>query len=220
MRMSILLFDGFTALDVVGGYEPLSRIPGMQVEFVAREKGLVKADTRMLGLLAYRTFHEAKGTDLLYVPGGPGGYIAQRDPEVLDFIRQAHESSQWTFGVCNGVEILATAGILHNVEVTTNYFARTRVAALGAKVLPKRYHRDGKVITGAGVSASADAGLFLTRLIAGDDIAEAIQVGIEYYPQSPFGAPTVDEASERAKAVVGRFEENIEAHLLATPHMF
>lgn len=220
MRMSVLLFDGFTALDVVGGYEPLSRIPGMRVEFVAREKGVVKADTRMLGLFAYKTFREAKGCDLLYVPGGPGGYIAQRDPEILDFIRQAHDTSTWTFGVCNGVEILATAGVLHNVEVTTNYFARSRVAALGAKVLRKRYHRDGKVVTGAGVSASSDAGLFLTQLIAGDEVAEAIQVGIEYFPQAPFGAATVDAASERARATVGHFEENIEAHFLATPHAF
>lgn len=220
MRMSILLFDGFTALDIVGGYESLSRIPGMQVEFVAKEKGIVKADTRMLGLLAFKTLEEARRTDILYVPGGPGGNIAQRDPEILDFIRQEHETSTWTFGVCNGVEMLATAGSLKGVEVTTNFFARDRVAALGAKVLNKRYHCDGKVVTGAGVSASADAGLFLTSLIAGKKIAENIQIGIEYYPDPPFGPKTVDEASDQAKAIIARFEENSEAHLAALPHAF
>ncbi|WP_157677960.1 DJ-1/PfpI family protein [Brevundimonas diminuta] len=220
MRMSILLFDGFTALDIVGGYESLSRIPGMQVEFVAKEEGIVKADTRMLGLLAFRRLSDAKGADILYVPGGPGGNIAQRDPEIIDFIRREHETSTWTVGVCNGVEMLATAGVLHGVEVTTNFFARDRVAALGARVLRKRYHRDGKIVTGAGVSASADAGLFLTRLIAGETIAENIQVGIEYYPDPPFGPKSVDEASDRAKAVITRFEEQSEAHMAALPHAF
>jgi putative intracellular protease/amidase len=220
MRMSILLFDGFTAFDIVGGYESLSRIPGIEVEFVARETGIVTADTRMLGLLAFKTLAQAAGTDILYVPGGPGGNIAQRDPVILDFIRRAHETSTWTIGVCNGVEMLATAGILRGVEVTTNYFARDRVAALGAKVLRKRYHRDGKVVTGAGVSASADAGLFLTRLIVGEELADIIQMGIEYYPDPPFGPKTVDEASPGAKAAVTRFEENSERHLAALKRIF
>lgn len=220
MRMAILLFDGFTALDIVGGYESLSRIPGMQVEFVASETGIVKADTRMLGLVAFRTLEQARGADILYVPGGPGIHAAQRDPAMLGFIRETHETSTWTFGVCNGVEMLATAGVLNGLEVTTNYFARDRVEALGAKVLRKRYHRDGKVVTGAGVSASADAGLFLTRLIVGDRVSEIIQAGIEYYPDPPFGPKTVDEASAEAKAVITRFEENAEAHLAGLPHAF
>lgn len=138
MRMAILIFDGFTALDVVGGYESLARIPGLQVDFVAKEPGVIAADTRSLGLYAWKTLEEAEGADLLYVPGGPGVNIAQRDPEILAFIRKAHEDATWTIGICNGVEMLATAGILQGVEVTTNYFARARVAALGAKVLTHR----------------------------------------------------------------------------------
>lgn len=220
MRMSILLYDGFTAFDIVGGYESLSRIPGMEVEFVAKEKGIVVADTRVLGMLAYKTLEEAAGTDILYVPGGPGGYAAQRDPAILDFIRKAHETSTWTVGVCNGVEVLATAGILKDVEVTTNFFARDHVAALGAKVLKKRYHRDGKIVTGAGVSASADAGLFLTALIVGQPLAEIIQLGIEYYPDPPFGAATVDETRPEIQAVIRRIEESAEADLAKLQPVF
>lgn len=220
MRMSILLYDGFTAFDIVGGYESLSRIPGMEVEFVAKEKGVVVADTRVLGMLAYKTLDEAAGTDILYVPGGPGGYAAQRDPAILDFIRKAHETSTWTVGVCNGVEVLATAGILKDVEVTTNFFARDNVAALGAKVLKKRYHRDGKIVTGAGVSASADAGLFLTALIVGQPLAEIIQLGIEYYPDPPFGAATVDETRPEIQAVIRRIEESAEADLAKLQPVF
>ena len=220
MRMSILLYDGFTALDIVGGYESLARIPNMQTEFVATEVGLYAADTRALGLYAWRTLEEAKGTDILYVPGGLGVYAAQRDPRILDFIRKSHETTAWTVGICNGVEILATAGILDGVEVTTNYFARERVAKLGGKVLKVRYHRDGKIVTGAGVSASADAGLLLTREIAGQKLAERIQLGIEYYPDPPFGPKTVDEASHEAKAQVVDFEQHGDAILASRPRQF
>jgi len=220
MRMSILLYDGFTALDIVGGYESLARIPNVQTEFVATEVGLYAADTRALGLYAWRTLEEAKGTDILYVPGGLGVYAAQRDPRILDFIRKSHETTAWTVGICNGVEILATAGILDGVEVTTNYFARERVAKLGGKVLKVRYHRDGKIVTGAGVSASADAGLFLTREIAGQKLAERIQLGIEYYPDPPFGPKTVDEASHEAKAQVVDFEQHGDAILASRPRQF
>src|SRR5271166_1977700 len=128
MRMSILLYDGFTTLDIVGGYESLARIPNMRMEFVATEVGIYAADTRALGLYAWKTLEDAKGTDILYVPGGLGVYAAQRDSRILDFIRKSHETTTWTVGICNGVEILANAGILDGVEVTTNYFARDRVA--------------------------------------------------------------------------------------------
>jgi putative intracellular protease/amidase len=218
--MSVLLFDGFTALDIVGGYESLARIPNMQTEFVAKEVGIYAADTRALGLYAWKTLEDAKGTDVLYVPGGLGVYAAQRDPCVLDFIREAHKTTAWTVGICNGVEILANAGILDGVEVTTNYFARDPVAKLGGKVVRTRYHRDGKIVTGAGVSASADAGLFLTREIAGQQRAERIQLGIEYYPDPPFGPKTVDEASEELKAQVVDFETHGEEILASIPRQF
>ena len=87
MRLSILLYDGFTALDIVGGYESLARIPNIQTEFVAKEVGIYAADTRALGLYAWKTLEDAKGMDILYVPGGLGVYPAQRDPQILDFIR-------------------------------------------------------------------------------------------------------------------------------------
>ena len=220
MRMSILLYDGFTTLDIVGGYESLARIPNMRTEFVAKEVGIYAADTRALGLYAWKTLKDAKGTDILYVPGGLGVYAAQRDPQILDFIRDSHETTTWTVGICNGVEILATAGILDGVEVTTNYFARDRVAKLGGVVLKTRYHRDRKIVTGAGVSASVDAGLFLTREIAGQELAERIQLGIEYYPDPPFGPKTVDEVSHEAKAQIVDFEKRGEEILASIPRQF
>jgi putative intracellular protease/amidase len=208
MRLSIVLFDGFTATDIVGGYEVLANVPGITTDFIAARTGPVFADTRRLALHAYRTFAETTGTDILYIPGGPGVEKVLHDPEMLDTIRRLHAASTWTFGVCNGVELLGAAGLIGGLNVTTNWFARDRVAAYGAKVSTARYQRDGKIVTGAGVSASIDAGLYLAGLIAGEDVAKTIQLGIEYYPDPPFGNGTPDTAPPAAQALIRAFEES------------
>jgi putative intracellular protease/amidase len=203
------MFDGYTALDVIGGYEVLSRLPGMEVEFVAARIGPVAADTRRLGLIAYRDFAAAKNPDILYVPGGPGVTAALRDETLLAYIRDSHAASKFTIAICNGVELLGAAGALAGATVTTNYFARERVAAYGARVVPARYHRDGKLFTGAGVSASIDAGFFLAREIAGEFVARVLQLGLEYYPRPPFDeAIDADAAADSVKAAVLGFEQS------------
>lgn len=206
MRLSILLRDGFTALDIVGGYEVLANLPGMDVEFVAPETGLVWADTRRLALQAWRTYEQAQTTDILYVPGGPGVLPGLDDAQLMATIARLHATATWTLGICNGVQWLGQAGLLKDREVTTNWACRDKVAAYGARVLPVRYHRDGKLITGAGVSASIDASLFLAGLLAGEDTARTLQLGIEYYPEPPFGNGTPDEAPAMAQAIIRQFE--------------
>src|SRR5262249_22753860 len=151
--------------DAIGGYEVLSRIPGMEVEFVAARRGVVVSDTRYLGVLAFRELAEVTSTDILYVPGGPGGVKCETDEPLLDWIRAVDRTSTWTMGVCNGVAILAAAGLLKGRKATTNWFYQDRLAELGTEFLPVRYHRDGKYLTSAGVSASIDAGLVLCELI-------------------------------------------------------
>jgi len=121
MRLSILIFDGLTVLDAIGGYEVLSRIPGVEVEFVAAQRGIVAADTRRLGLLAYRDFSEVQSTDILYVPGGPGARALESDPEFIDYLRLLDSTSTWTIGICNGVTLLAIAGLLKGRQATTNW---------------------------------------------------------------------------------------------------
>lgn len=208
MRLSILLFDGFTALDVVGGYEVLANVPGIETEFVAESTGLVVADTRRLALQAYRSFAQTEHTSILYVPGGPGVEAGLQNPALLDTIRRLHATSTWTVGICNGVELLGAAGVIAGLAVTTNWFARERVAAWGARVTTERYQRDGKVLTGAGVSSSIDAGLYLAGLIGGESLAQTLQLGIEYYPRPPFGNGTPDTAPAAAQARVRAFESN------------
>jgi putative intracellular protease/amidase len=206
MRLSILLFDGFTTLDAIGGYEVLSRIPGMDVEFVAARRGIIAADTRQLGLLAFRDFSEVTDTDILYVPGGPGAVPLEQDEEMLRYIRALDATSTWTVGICNGVGLLAAAGLLQGQRAATNWFYQERLAAHGVEFVPDRYHRSGKYVTGAGVSASIDTGLYLTSLIGGDMLAQTIQLGIEYYPAPPFPERSPAELPGPIQDIVRQFE--------------
>lgn len=206
MRLSILIFDGFTTLDAIGGYEVLSRIPGMEVEFVAESRGVLAADTRRLGLLAFRDFAEVTSTDILYVPGGPGAVPLEKDERMLRYIRALDETSTWTVGICNGVGLLAAAGLLKGQKAATNWFYQGRLAAYGVEFVADRYHRSGKYVTGAGVSASIDTGLFLTNLIAGEMFAKAIQLGIEYFPAPPFAERSPLELPAEIQEIVRQFE--------------
>lgn len=213
MRLTIMLFDGFTALDIVGGYEVLANVPGIETEFAAETTGVVAADSGRLGITAWRRFEEIASTDILYVPGGPGVASMVRHEALLSHVRRLHASSKWTIGICNGVELLGAAGLLVGKEVTTNWFARDHVTAYGALVQHDRYHRDGKLITGAGVSASIDAGLYLASLLAGEKAARVIQLGIEYYPDPPFGSGNPDNQPDAAKAIIRQIEETSEQRM-------
>jgi putative intracellular protease/amidase len=207
MRLSILLYDGFTTLDAIGGYEVLSRIPGMEVEFVAASRGVIAADTRRLGLVAFREFAEVTSTDILYVPGGPGGVPLEQDEGFLRYLRALDETSAWTVGICNGAALLAAAGLLTGKKAACNWFYQHRLADFGVEFVPDRYHRAGKYVTSAGVSASIDAALFLAELIAGETIAKAIQLGIEYYPDPPFPERSPQQVPADIQDLVRQFEE-------------
>jgi len=209
MKLSIVLFDGVTTLDAIGGYEVLSRIPGIEVDFVAATRGIVAADTRRLGLLAFRHFSEVTATDILYVPGGPGAHALEIDEPFLAYLRALDATSTWTVGICNGVGLLAAAGLLKGKLATTNWFYRERLAAHGVTFVAERYHRDGKYVTGAGVSASIDTGLFLAQLIAGDMVAKAIQLGIEYYPAPPFSEESPADAPAAVQEIVRQYEDTV-----------
>jgi putative intracellular protease/amidase len=206
MRLSIIIFDGFTTLDAIGGYEVLSRLPGIETEFVANERGVIAADTRRLGLAAWRELKEVDSTDILYVPGGPGAFPLEKDQGFLEKIRALDAASQWTVGICNGVGLLAAAGLLKGKKATTNWFYQDRLRAYGAEFLAARYHRDGKYVTGAGVSASIDTGLFLASLLAGEQVAKTLQLGIEYYPAPPFPERSPEDVAPEIQDRVRRFE--------------
>ncbi len=220
MKLSIVIFDGMTTLDAIGGYEVLSRIPGIEVEFVGLRRGVIAADTRALGLVAYRALSEVERTDILYVPGGPGGAPLETDEVFLGHLRRLDATSTWTVSACNGSALLAAAGLLKGRKATTNWFYQHRLADFGATFVPVRYHQDGKHVTGAGVSASIDMGLFLTQLICGELIAKTIQLGVEYYPAPPFPEKTPAEAPPEAQEIIRAYEATQGAMQLAQPPNF
>lgn len=205
MKLTLVLFDGFTALDVIGGYESLARLPGVEVELAAARRGVVAADTRALGLTATRALADVTRTDLLYVPGGPGVAALEKDAAFLDKLRALDAATTWTVGVCNGVLLLGAAGLLRGVNATCNFFCREALAAYGAKVVPERYVRAGKYVTGAGVSASIDTGLFLCGLIGGDTVMRAIGLGIEYFPAPPYAEKRPEDMPAALKEAVAAY---------------
>jgi len=210
MNIAVLLYDRLTALDAIGPYEVLSRIPGATVTFVGAEAGPVRTDNGMLTLLAERSIEELRRPDILLVPGGPGEVAARAGGPVIEWLREAHETSTWTTSVCTGSLILAAAGLLNGVRATTHWLALEELRRLGAAPVAERVVYDGKIVTAAGVSAGIDMALALAASIAGEQVAQAIQLGIEYDPQPPFDAGSPAKAPAEIVALLrdrARFSE-------------
>jgi putative intracellular protease/amidase len=191
MKIVIFLYDNFTALDCIGPYEVLSRLPGASVSFVSLDGGVVRADTRSLAIVTDAAIADVDSADVLLIPGGPGDEAAAEDPRVQQWVRALHEHSKWTLSVCTGSLILGAAGLLRGLPATTHWASYDRLAAYGATPVAERWVRNGKIVTAAGVSAGIDLALAIVREEQGDDLAQALQLGIEYDPQPPFdcGSP-------------------------------
>jgi putative intracellular protease/amidase len=195
MNIAIPIFDRLTALDAVGPYEVLSRLPGAKVHFVAAEPGPKRTENGMLALLADQALDELPDPEVLVVPGGYGTRALMEDETMLSWLRGAHESSLWTTSVCTGSLLLAAAGILDGLEATTHWLALNVLGRYGARPVSRRVVEQGKVITAAGVSSGIDMALTLAAHIAGETLAQGIQLGIEYDPQPPFHSGSTDTAT-------------------------
>jgi transcriptional regulator GlxA family with amidase domain len=195
VQVAIPLFDRLTALDAIGPYEVLSRLPGAEVLFVAAQPGPKRTDTGALALIAERGLSEVPQPDIVVVPGGRGT-PDQRHDELVAWIQQAHGTSRWTTSVCTGALLLGAAGILEGLRATTHWLFVDQLRGFGAEPTLERVVEQGKVVTAAGVSSGIDMALRLVQLIAGDDAAQAVQLSIEYDPQPPFDAGSPHKAPE------------------------
>ena len=194
MDIVCLLFDGITALDIVGPYEVLQRLPDAEVKFVARSAGEVRTDNRFLALVADHALADVSSADVLVVPGGFATRALERDLELLEWLRAVDATTTWTTSVCTGSMLLAAAGLLEGKEATTHWASLDRLREYGAIPTGRRVVEQGKVVTAAGVSSGIDMGLTLVARIAGDEYAQSVQLGIEYDPQPPFDAGSLDKA--------------------------
>jgi transcriptional regulator GlxA family with amidase domain len=195
VQIAIPLFERLTALDAIGPYEVLSRLPGAEVVFVAAEPGSKRTDTGALALSADRGLSEVPQPDIIVVPGGSGTRDQPHD-ELLAWIQQAHQTSRWTTSVCTGALLLGAAGILEGLRATTHWLFFDRLREFGAEPTLERVVEQGKVITAAGVSSGIDMALRLVQLIAGDEVAQAVQLSIEYDPQPPLDAGSPAKAPQ------------------------
>jgi len=211
MDIAILIYPRFTALDAIGPYEVLSRLPDAKVTFVAEHASLQRTDTTQLAVLADASIEELPHPDIVLVPGGPGQAALMEDSPLHDWLRTAHETSTWTTSVCTGSLILAAAGILDGKRATSNWQAIEQLRSLGADAVEQRVVFDGKLATAAGVTAGIDMALQLAARIGGDQLAQAIQLGLEYDPEPPFDAGSPHKApAEIVEAVraYSRFAEH------------
>jgi len=197
MRIAILTFDGITALDAVGPYEVLQRVPGAEVVLVGETRGLKRTDTASLAINADRSVSEITSADVIVVPGGFGEQQVRAKPAMLEWVRTIHATTSWTTSVCTGALILGAAGLLKGLQATTHWAVLPQLANFGAIPTSARVVEQGKIITAAGVSSGIDMALRLASKLGGDTMAHAIQVGIEYDPQPPF-----DGSYKRAPAPV------------------
>jgi len=188
VQIAILIFDKLTALDAIGPYEVLRSVPGWEVRFVAPAKGEVRTDSGALGLSADYSLEEVSSPEIVLVPGGKGSRVLMKDEAVLSWLRAVDAKTRWTTSVCTGSLVLGAAGLLEDKRATCHWLFLQQLGELGADPVGGRVVRDGKMITAAGVSAGIDMALQLVGWEAGPEIAQAVQLGIEYDPQPPFDA--------------------------------
>lgn len=193
MRIGLLLFPGLTQLDLTGPFEVFANTPGAVVHLMWRTRDPVQAMTGM-NILPDTTLDECPQLDVICVPGGPGVAAVMEDPEVLDFLRRQATAARYVTSVCTGALVLGAAGLLRGKRATTHWASHDFLANLGAIPTHSRVVRDGNIITGGGVTAGIDFALTLVAEMCGPEVAQAIQLQIEYAPEPPFQAGSPDTA--------------------------
>lgn len=204
MEIAILLYTGVTALDAIGPYEVLSRIPNAIVKFVALQSGPTKTANQMCTLLADFSLAEVPRPEIIVIPGGWGTNELLNNPMILNWIRKTHDTSKYTTSVCTGSLLLGAAGLLMNKEATSHWTTINQLSSFGALPSPKRVVKSGKIVTSAGVSAGIDMALELASWIGGEKLAKTIQLSMEYDPKPPFDAGTPQKAGSQIIENVGR----------------
>lgn len=194
MQIAFALYPGFTALDFIGPYQVLSNVPGEEVVLCAAAPGTVTDDNGLLHVQVDTALADVPSPDIVVVPGGPGSRTsaAASDGPLVAWLQSVHQTTTWTTSVCTGALVLGAAGILDGLSATTHWLYYEELAAFGARPTEQRVVIEGKVATAAGVSAGIDLALTIVGRQWGEDMAQAVQLGIEYDPQPPFdsGAPS------------------------------
>jgi len=205
-HVGMLLYPGLTQLDLTGPFEVLHRVPDTRVHLLWKTLDPVLADSGM-GLLPTTTLAECPALDVVFVPGGSGQVALMDDDAVLSFLAKQGRSARYVTSVCTGALVLGAAGLLEGYQAATHWAFMQLLPMFGARPVRKRVVVDRNRITGGGVTAGIDFGLRLAAELAGEPVAKAIQLGLEYDPEPPFrcGHPDVAEP-DVVTTVRGRFD--------------
>lgn len=204
MEIALLLYDGLAPLDAVGPYEVMRNVPGWEVCTVASQGGEVRSEDGSLGIVADRSLSQVTSPDLVLVPGGAGSRPLLADEELLGWLRTVDRATKWTTSVCTGSLLLGAAGLLEGRRATTNWVVLDSLREFGAEPVGGRFVEDGKVLTAAGVTAGIDMALHLVAREAGPQVAQAVQLGIEYDPDPPFDSGSPEKAPAEIVELVRR----------------
>jgi transcriptional regulator GlxA family with amidase domain len=204
MEIALLIYDGLAPLDAIGPYEVMRNVPGWTVRAVAKAKGEVRDESGTLGLVADHALAEVTAPDLVLVPGGAGNRPLLADEELLEWLREVDAATKWTTSVCTGSLLLGAAGLLQGKRATTNWLVLDALRQYGAEPVGGRFVEDGKVLTAAGVTAGIDMALHLVAREAGPEVAQAVQLGIEYDPDPPFDSGSPEKAAPEIVELVRR----------------
>jgi putative intracellular protease/amidase len=193
MKIAYVLYPDFTALDLIGPYEVISRWPDAEVHFLASSLEPVRCDCG-LTVIPSDTPDTLTDPDLIVVPGSGNPVGVLRDDVLINWLRETAPRCQWTASVCTGAGLYATAGLLEGKVTTTHWGFRENLKAMGVKVVEDRVVWQGNHIAGAGVSAGIDMALALTDRVYGRELAKSLQLVIEYDPEPPFDSGTPEKA--------------------------
>lgn len=189
MNIVFVLFDNVTQLDFTGPVQFLSRLPGADIHVVSKD-GLAVTTDSGFAIMPRSGFEDCPPADILCVPGGHGVRDAIADPAIVDFVRQQGTDAQWVTSVCTGAFILGAAGLLQGKRATCHWGYTHLLPLFGATHEAARVVRDGNLVTAGGVTSGIDFALQLIALIAGDAVAQSIQLALEYDPAPPFAGGT------------------------------
>lgn len=200
-HIGMLIFPRLTQLDMTGPYEVLARLPETKVELVARTREPVTTD-RGMQIVPTTTYANCPPLDVIMVPGGPGQQDLMEDEETLAFLRKQAATAKYVTSVCTGSLVLGAAGLLKGKRATCHWNALEYLRPLGAIPVGEKVVVDGNVITGAGVTSGIDFALALAAILESEEVARAIQLGIEYDPAPPFDSGSPAKAPAEIVALV------------------
>ena len=201
IEVGFLVFPNVQQLDLTGPYEALASWPKARARLVWKTLDPVVSSTG-LTLKPNASFADCGPLDVICVPGGAGINPLLADEETLAFLRRQAEGARFVTSVCTGALVLGAAGLLVGKRATTHWASHHLLAPLGAIPVRERTVRDGKLMTGGGVTAGIDFGLALLAELGGRAAAEAVQLNLEYAPAPPFDAGEPDTAPAPVREAV------------------